>query len=162
VLLHVLAGGVYRWLLLCTGFSRMWINLLSKSLLPLRLTTLPPSCAVILKSENLNFLETSGPLHVCNGIALPLPLTWFLPDHQWGIIYISRKCLVWADPVAAPSKAWVSDRSHVGIAGSNPIGGMDVVCIVWCFFRGLCDGLITSAEGSYRVWCVLSVMVKPR
>ena len=27
-----------------------------------RLTTLPPSCAVVMKSGNLNFLETSGPL----------------------------------------------------------------------------------------------------
>jgi hypothetical protein len=27
-----------------------------------RLTTLPPSCAVVMKSGNLNFLEPSGPL----------------------------------------------------------------------------------------------------
>ena len=40
-----------------------------------RLTTLPPSCAVVMKSGNLNFLETSGPLQACNGTALPLPLT---------------------------------------------------------------------------------------
>ena len=40
-----------------------------------RLTTLPPSCAVVMKSGNLNFLEPSGPLHACNGTALPfLPL----------------------------------------------------------------------------------------
>ena len=36
-----------------------------------RLTTLPPSCAVVTKSGNLNFLEPSGPLQVCNGTALP-------------------------------------------------------------------------------------------
>ena len=36
-----------------------------------RLTTLPPSCAVVTKSGNLNFLEPSGPLQACNGIALP-------------------------------------------------------------------------------------------
>jgi hypothetical protein len=36
-------------------------------------TTLPPSCAVVMKSGNLNFLEPSGP-QACNGIALPLPL----------------------------------------------------------------------------------------
>jgi len=35
------------------------------------LTTLPPSCGVM-KSGNLNFLETSGPLQACNGTALPL------------------------------------------------------------------------------------------
>jgi len=38
-----------------------------------RLTTLPPPCAIVMKSENLNFLEPSGPLQSCNGTALPLP-----------------------------------------------------------------------------------------
>ena len=32
-----------------------------------RLTTLPPSCAVVMKSVNLNSLEPSGPLQACNG-----------------------------------------------------------------------------------------------
>ena len=36
-----------------------------------RLTTLPPSCAVVMKSGNLNLLELSGPLQACNGTALP-------------------------------------------------------------------------------------------
>ena len=39
-----------------------------------RLTTLPPSCAVIMKSGNLNYLEPSGLLRACNGTALPLTL----------------------------------------------------------------------------------------
>ena len=34
---------------------------------------LPPSCAVVTKSGNLNFLETSGPVQACDGTALPLP-----------------------------------------------------------------------------------------
>ena len=34
-----------------------------------RLTTLPPSCAVVMKSGNLDFLEPSGPVQACNGIA---------------------------------------------------------------------------------------------
>ena len=34
---------------------------------------LPPSCAVVMKSGNLNFLEPSGLLRACNGTALPLP-----------------------------------------------------------------------------------------
>jgi len=38
-----------------------------------RLTTLPPSCAVVMKSGNLKFLELSGPLQAFNGAALPLP-----------------------------------------------------------------------------------------
>jgi len=33
---------------------------------------LPPSCAVVTKFGNLNFLEPSGPLRTCNGAALPL------------------------------------------------------------------------------------------
>ena len=35
---------------------------------------LSPSCAVVMKSGNLNFLEPSGPLQAYNGTALPLPL----------------------------------------------------------------------------------------
>jgi hypothetical protein len=37
-----------------------------------RLTNLPPFCAVVKKSGNLNFLEPSGPPQACNGTALPL------------------------------------------------------------------------------------------
>ena len=33
---------------------------------------LPPSCAVVTKSGNLNFLENSGPVQACNGTDLPL------------------------------------------------------------------------------------------
>jgi hypothetical protein len=29
---------------------------------------------IVLKSENFNLLEPSGPVKACNGIALPLPL----------------------------------------------------------------------------------------
>jgi hypothetical protein len=36
-----------------------------------RLTTFLPSCAVVMKSGNLNFLEPSGPLQAYNGTALP-------------------------------------------------------------------------------------------
>jgi len=32
-------------------------------------------CAVVMKYENLYFLELSGPLQACNGTALPLPYT---------------------------------------------------------------------------------------
>jgi len=37
-----------------------------------RLKNLPPSCTVVMKSGNLNFLEHSGPLQACNGTALSL------------------------------------------------------------------------------------------
>ena len=39
-----------------------------------RLINLPLSCAVVMKSGYLNFLETSGPLQACNGTDLPLAL----------------------------------------------------------------------------------------
>jgi hypothetical protein len=50
---------------------------------------LPPSCAVVTKSGNLNFLEPSGPVQTCNGTALPLPFTC----NHCGLRYcaISRK-----------------------------------------------------------------------
>ena len=41
-----------------------------------RLTTLPPSYAVVTKSGNRNFLEPSGPPRACNGTALPLPFAF--------------------------------------------------------------------------------------
>ena len=39
-----------------------------------RLTTLPLSCAALMKSGSLNFLEPSGSLQARKGTALPLPL----------------------------------------------------------------------------------------
>ena len=39
---------------------------------------LPPSCAVVTKSGNLNFLEPSGPVQACNGTALPSSLVLVL------------------------------------------------------------------------------------
>ena len=40
-------------------------------LLGVKAATLPPSCAIVTKSGNLNFLEPSGPVQTCNGTALP-------------------------------------------------------------------------------------------
>jgi hypothetical protein len=59
-------------------------------------------------------------------------------------------------PVAAPSKAWVCVRLVSGVSVSNPARGMDVclLClyvVLSCVGRGLCDGLITRPEESYRV-----------
>jgi hypothetical protein len=56
--------------------------------------------------------------------------------------------------VAASSKAWVCGRSLTGIAGSNPPGAWgSVLSVVCCTGRGLCVGLITRPEESYRMWC---------
>ena len=43
-----------------------------------RLTILPPSCAVVMKFGNPNFLEPSGPLQACNGTDLPFYLLIYL------------------------------------------------------------------------------------
>ena len=57
--------------------------------------------------------------------------------------------------MAARSKAWVCGRSPAEIVGSNPTAGMDVCCKCCVMSgRGLCDGLITRLEESYRLWCV--------
>jgi len=42
-----------------------------------KVDNLPPSCAIVTKSGNLNFLEPSGPVQVCNGTALPFLLCMF-------------------------------------------------------------------------------------
>ena len=47
-----------------------------------RLTTLPPSWAVVTKSGSLNFLEPSGPVQACNGTALPFYISQFLKFSQ--------------------------------------------------------------------------------
>ena len=52
-------------------------------------------------------------------------------------------------PEAARSKAWVCGHSFAGTAGSNPAGNTDVCRVFSC--RGLCVGLITRPEESYRV-----------
>ena len=40
----------------------------------LKAESLPPSCAFLTNSGNLNFLEPSGPVQACNGTALPFIL----------------------------------------------------------------------------------------
>jgi hypothetical protein len=59
--------------------------------------------------------------------------------------------------VAARPKAYVCGRLVAGVAGSNPARGMDacLLClyvVLSCVGRGLCDGLFTHPEKSYRVF----------
>jgi hypothetical protein len=75
---------------------------------------------------------------------------------------ISIQWSVQSITLAARSKAYVCGRLVAGIAGSNPARDMDVcllcICVVLsCVGRGLCDGLITRPEESYRVSvCVIT------
>ena len=61
-----------------------------------RLITLSPSCAVVMKSGILNFLEPSGPLQACSGTALPFTV-WqnssSIEDCSW------RRVLIIYDPL---------------------------------------------------------------
>ena len=59
-------------------------------------------------------------------------------------------------PVAARSETWVCGRSLAGVAGSNAALSWISVSFECCVLsgRGLCVGLITRPEESYRVWCV--------
>jgi len=57
----------------------------------LKADNLPPSCAAVTKSVNLNFLEPSGPFWACNGTALPFLLK--LKFHPCVITVISQQLL---------------------------------------------------------------------
>ena len=61
------------------------------------LTNLPPSCAVVVKSGNLNFLESFGPLQACNGT--DLPVGYSLPP--WlcvALLHFSHHRFSWSSP----------------------------------------------------------------
>jgi hypothetical protein len=66
-------------------------------------------------------------------------------------------CLRLPIPVAARSKAWACGRLHAGIAVSNPAGEWMSVSFERRVLsgRGICVGMITHPEESYRVWCVV-------
>jgi len=65
-------------------------------------------------------------------------------------------------PVAERSKTWITACCFAGIADSNLAPLMDSCECCVLGGRGLSVELITRLEDSYRVLCVLSVIVKPR
>ena len=91
-----------------------------------RLTTLPPPCAVVTKSGNLKFLEPSGPLQACNGTDLPLPLP-LLP-------YVTLQ-------QASLLHFMVGHDSSVGIATCYVLDGPGIECLWGDFFRTRPDRL---------------------
>jgi len=67
-------------------------------------------------------------------------------------------CHLWPVSLYCIFPRYLIKRSLAGIVGSNPAEGMDVChSCECCVFsgRGLCDGLITRPEESYRLWCVV-------
>jgi hypothetical protein len=81
--------------------------------------------------------------HACNKLN---------PSHLFRFNYFNNDASI---PVAARSKTWVCGRSLARIVGSKPEGGMDVPCECCVLSgKGLCVGLITRPEKSYRGRCV--------
>jgi hypothetical protein len=80
----------------------------------------------------------------------------FIGDHV-RISISSRSKNIFVQSIPSTPKVQVCCRLVAGIAGSNPARGMGV-CLIMCLYvvlscvgRGLCDGLITLPEESYRV-----------
>ena len=79
---------------------------------------------------------------------------WFRTNDEVPLFKYLRNRQYWPVPVAERSNTRVYGRSRAEIAGSNPAGGMDGFrCVL--SGRGVCDGLVTHPEESYRLWCVL-------
>ena len=78
----------------------------------------------------------------------------FHPSNFWRhshILYFTTK-LCMPFPVAVRSTAWVSGHLLVRIVDSKPAGGASVCCECCVMSgRGLCVGLITRPEDSYRM-----------
>ena len=81
-----------------------------------RLTTLLPSCAVVMKSENLNFLEPSEPLQACNGTALPFFTLFVL------CIYVQFVCFLRNSPQWAMASSFTRLLDHTQSDTSQSVG----------------------------------------
>jgi hypothetical protein len=68
-----------------------------------RLTTLPPSCAVVNESGNLKFLEPFGPPQACNGTAFT---------------YCLDSTVFWAVNCASVLMFWANEARNLLLAGS--------------------------------------------
>jgi hypothetical protein len=105
-----------------------------------RLTTLPPSCAVVMKCGNLNFLEPSGLLQACNGTAL---------------IYLLRRKVI-----GDMRRGHSGPQSFSGCFGQNKyflsIPGIELKCKAFMYRNNLC---LRSAMTSWKVVMILSVML---
>ena len=55
--------------------------------------TLPPSCAVVMKSGSLNFLEPSGPLQACKGL-----LYLYMNDSTRVVYCVRFYCITFVTP----------------------------------------------------------------
>jgi hypothetical protein len=146
-------------------------------------------CRLFRNSGSLNLLEPSRPVQACNGIALPLPPTLRILIGSWGqkclpkhtnntlaskfdkIILVVNYSIHITCLAINPSQWPCGLRSGsaaarlLGLWVRIPPGTWMSVCCECCVLsgRGLCDGLITRTEESYRVWSwSLGKMRRPR
>jgi len=92
-----------------------WYSFLIAAVLVRKADNLPPPCAVVMKSGNLNFLEPSGPLQTCNGFALLLTIQSMPRNFNISII-MSRN---WGTAVAQWLRCCATNRK---VSGSIPAG----------------------------------------
>jgi len=113
---------------------------------------LTPRTKVTDKLVVLKMVKKSTHFTKCEVSALCTKATYIqsIAFHPISSAYILIKPI----SVATRSKARVYDRSVAVTVGSNPAGVHE--CLCWVLSgRGLCDGLITRPEESYRPWCVV-------
>ena len=104
----------------------------------IRLTTLQPSCAVVMKSGKLNFLEPSGTLQACDGTALPFNAfeniscqNCFIKFFFFGNYFLQ---LLFIECRSASSFWGIYECFDVPWIGYRPVAGCLVVGLPpWCF-----------------------------
>jgi len=128
-----------------------------------RLTTLPPSCAVVTKSGSLNFLEPSGPFQACNGTDLNLLYIYIY------IVYLHLQLAVCIQLSFCPENVDISDwrKGHNLSRGRHSsteyylLGGVpDVACCVVSGHPPLT--LLTNEIKNISLFpCAISVQLAP-
>jgi len=96
----------------------------------------------------------TSPLNMCDNLPYP---RFASVESPWLTTIHFKVCMhkQMPVPVAARSKVCVCGCSLDGISGSPQGAWMSVRCECCVLSdRGLCDGLITRPEESYRLWCV--------
>ena len=118
---------------------------------------LPPSCAVVMKSGSLNFLEPSGPVQACNGTDLPLPYMFqLLNSHlqacslqvtsQDTVYTLGSQCL-YISEIPQPDNLqmiWLKYFTDVNTMGSQ--------CVQRIWLKYFTDGKTLGSQCVQRIW----------
>ena len=81
--------------------------------LAVRLKTLPPSCAVVMKSGNLNVLEPSGPLQACNWTDLPIYIYIYIYIYRGPLLFMKHRFSVAWERL----RSWLLDKKVLYLIG---------------------------------------------